>query len=96
MIISNLIGGVLIGSSSSLLMLLTGQILGISGFLSNIVDPSCPTNTNKAIFIIGLLSAGVLLPFEKSDVLMNGNVIAFSISGLFVGLGARYYTNNLD
>ena len=96
MLVNNLLGGFLIGSSSSLLMVLTGQILGISGFVSSIIDLTSPTNISKTVFIVGLISAGFLLPFEKSDVLMNGNLFYYSIAGLFIGLGARYFFSNLD
>ena len=54
-------GGALIGISASVLLLLNGQVAGISGILGGLVRPRAGETSWRALFIVGLLVGGVVL-----------------------------------
>jgi uncharacterized membrane protein YedE/YeeE len=51
------IGGLLIGLSSALLMLLTGRIAGISGIFGGLLTFGTPDRGWRVAFVLGLLAA---------------------------------------
>ena len=90
--ISALIGGVLIGLASSLLMLLAGRIAGISGILGGSLSLAAADKGWRLAFIAGLIAAPVLgglfghpLPAPQ----MPSNWLIIVVAGLLVGFGAR-------
>lgn len=86
------IGGVLIGLSATLLLLLTGRIAGISGIVWGALRG---INLNDKLwrwfFIIGMLIGAFLFhqltgrPFP----IVNDNYFLAAIAGVFVGLGVK-------
>ncbi len=86
-----LAGGALIGASASMLLLLNGQIAGISGILGGLVRPQPNETSWRALFVVGLLVGGLALlalrpsSFGASPVSLPMAVVA----GLFVGMGTR-------
>ena len=89
--ISGLVGGAIIGLATSLLMLLTGRIAGISGIFGGLVVSDTGDRGWRVAFIAGLIGAplcgaifGISLPHPSLPSL--GVVIA---SGLLVGVGSR-------
>jgi uncharacterized membrane protein YedE/YeeE len=91
-LISALLGGVLIGVASSLLMLLAGRIAGISGILGGSLTLATADKSWRLAFISGLIAAPVLgglmghpLPTPQ----MPSNWLLIVGAGLLVGFGAR-------
>jgi len=90
--ISALIGGLLIGSAASLMLLLKGRIAGISGIIGGLLHPSAGDASWRVLFLIGMMTAPLghllwtgRLPEITSDV-SNRTLI---MSGLLVGFGTR-------
>ncbi len=90
--IASLVGGVLIGAAAVLLMLSTGRIAGVSGFVSRLLPPYLDDLfAIRAAFVAGLVAA----PFIYS--LLTGTAIAptvatstplLIVAGLLVGFGS--------
>ncbi len=87
-----LLGGLLIGTASSLLLWGLGRIAGISGIYSSILSPS-KENYWKYSFIIGLVVGGFFLNYFFSEKLFNYQIMGSTqkviIAGLLVGFGTR-------
>lgn len=88
----SLFGGMLLGVSATLLLLLNGKVAGISGILGGLFTPKAQDTAWRWIFIIGLVVGGVFgvrlfaaeVPLQYSS--STGMLI---IAGLLVGLGTR-------
>lgn len=92
--IPSLLGGALIGLSSSLMLLLHGRIAGITGILGGAVDPETAPSERvwRLVFVAGLvLGAWVLLPFLPANfelgVMRSTPVLV--LAGILVGWGTR-------
>jgi uncharacterized membrane protein YedE/YeeE len=87
-----LIGGVLIGLSSSLMLWGLGRITGISGIYSSLFSLKFD-NFWKYSFLLGLLVGGIILhqlyPNELFDHQIPGSTSKVIIAGLLVGFGTR-------
>lgn len=90
--VSALIGGLLIGSSAALFVLLHGRIAGISGILGGLLRPARNDLGWRVAFLAGLLAAPLLyaavagaLPAVEIDTPVGLLVVA----GLLVGFGTR-------
>jgi uncharacterized protein len=90
--ISAAAGGILIGLAAMLLMLTTGRIAGVSGFLSRLLPPyedkQAPV---RLAFLFGLLSAPVIHGAASGSLLtldVTSNALLLIAAGLFVGIGA--------
>ena len=90
---SGLIGGLIIGASSTVLMFLHGKVTGISGILEGMIIFSPHDGMRWCwSYIAGLLSSGALLieyfpqAFNTIPTLNNTTLI---IAGLITGFGAR-------
>lgn len=86
----SLAGGMLIGLSASLLLLLNGRIAGISGIVGRLAQGS-HVGTN-AVFVAGLMFGPVLYGFiagqaPASTVTASWPLLV--IAGLLVGFGSR-------
>lgn len=85
-------GGVLIGLSAAMFVLLNGRIAGISGALGGLLRPKAGDIAWRAAFVGGLLSAPLLwalvapLPVPRID----AGDAALVVAGLLVGVGTRY------
>lgn len=90
--ITPLIGGVLIGLSSAILLKFLGRIAGISGIFESILGSYKKENTWKYFFIIGLVLGGLVMKlffpvfFNYS---FSANPVKIVIAGLLVGYGTR-------
>lgn len=90
--ISSLIGGILIGIASSIMLLLNGKIAGISGITKGIIssDTSAEDRKWRIFFISGLLLGGlgivVLMP-EMTAKFSEFSPVQIIIAGLLVGVG---------
>lgn len=85
-------GGVLIGLAAVLLMMTTGRIAGVSGFLSRLLPPYEDRQAQiRLAFVTGLLSApllyGALSSFPITINVTSNNALLIA-AGLLVGFGA--------
>ena len=86
----SLFGGMLIGLSAALLLLLNGRIAGISGIVGRLAQGAqVPAN---AAFLIGLLAGPVLFAIAFGrwpQVTIAASLPIILIAGLLVGFGTR-------
>lgn len=85
-------GGLLIGVAATLLMVTTGFIAGVSGFLSRLLPPiKDPDWFNRLTFIVGLMLAPWLVEAVSTSHLeidQNASILVVVIAGLLVGFGS--------
>lgn len=91
-LINGLAGGILLGLSAFLLLLLTGRIAGISGILGSLVTARPVESIWRGLFLAGMICGGLVYQ------LLPGDSIAFElqlsntwiiVAGLLVGIGTR-------
>jgi uncharacterized membrane protein YedE/YeeE len=90
--LSALAGGLLIGASAALFLVLNGRIAGISGIVGGLLHPNRSEIGWRVAFLVGLLTAplayrafgGVLPP-----VLLDAPLALLVVAGLIVGFGTR-------
>jgi uncharacterized protein len=90
--IASLVGGMLIGLSASLLLLCDGKIAGISGIVAGMLSPKKNDTWWRIIFVIGLLTGGLLLALLAPQTLaiaITRSPAALILAGLLVGFGTR-------
>jgi uncharacterized protein len=89
---ASLAGGVLIGISTALLLLLNGKIAGISGIVGGLLRPAGGDSGWRIAFILGLLAAplvyGLVMPLPA--VTIDADTATLIAAGLLVGVGTRY------
>ncbi|WP_457089877.1 YeeE/YedE family protein [Microvirga sp. P5_D2] len=90
--VSALIGGLLIGASAALFLVLNGRIAGISGILGGLIPPERGQAGWRLAFLAGMfiaplayVASGGSLPAIKLDASLSLLVVA----GLIVGFGTR-------
>lgn len=91
---SALIGGVLIGASATLMLLLTGRIAGVSGVFGGILEarPGSGDIGWRAAFLVGLVLGPALYELASAApvaVPVTAAVPTIVIGGLLVGVGTR-------
>jgi uncharacterized membrane protein YedE/YeeE len=90
--LSSVAGGVLIGLSAALMLLLSGRIAGISGIVGGLLRPTMGDIGWRTAFLLGLVVAPLVyaafapLPEVRIEA-GTGTLVA---AGLLVGLGTRY------
>ena len=90
--VSGLVGGLLIGLSAALLLLLNGRISGISGIVGGLLAPKNSDARWRAVFVAGLLlgafgyelAMGGAIPIR-----MQASLPVLVVAGLLVGFGTR-------
>jgi uncharacterized protein len=89
---SALAGGVLIGLSAAMFVLLNGRIAGISGVLGGLLRPARGDIGWRVMFVAGLLVAPLAhsLVVSVPQPLIEAGVAALIAAGLLVGIGTRY------
>ena len=92
-----LMGGILIGISSTIMLAWNGRITGISGMVHMIVTPRAGDVSWRWIFLIGMMGGGALYEYWLAP-LQSGlpqtpafefAPIAMIVGGLIVGFGTR-------
>jgi uncharacterized membrane protein YedE/YeeE len=82
-------GGALIGLAASLLLLLNGRVLGITGIVAGLAGPDARW---RALFVAGMILGGVavarVLPGAFTSTI-HLPVVPLVIGGLLVGFGTR-------
>ena len=87
---SAIFGGLIIGGSAVLLLKTHGRIAGISGILGHSIAPSGKREIWRISFILGMMTAGVLVASVAPELIQvaNGrNLLWLGIGGFLVGLG---------
>jgi len=87
----SLLGGMLIGLSTVMLLLLNGRIAGISGIVASLIQRG-PIATANAAFVAGLVLGPVLYRLwigEWPIMRIHGSLLLLAAAGLLVGFGTR-------
>jgi uncharacterized membrane protein YedE/YeeE len=90
--LSAAIGGVLIGLSAVLLMLLTGRIAGISGIFGGLLNLRGEDRGWRIAFIAGLILAPIIagaVGYGMAAPKLPANWVIIVVAGLLVGFGTR-------
>ncbi len=90
--ISGLLGGMLIGLASALMLWGAGRIAGISGIFGGLLTPARGEIGWQALFIAGMILGGLAWPFITGDPLPVDLQVSWPvmlIAGLLVGFGTR-------
>lgn len=85
-----IIGGVLIGVASALMLILNGRVAGIAGIYNGILDLTKKDTAWRVAFVAGLVLAGVLFFQIAPELFVNESkrsTPVIIISGLLVGFG---------
>ena len=86
-----LLGGILIGVSSILLMASLGRIAGISGIVGAALGPAGADRQWRRAFLLGLLLPGAVLSLASARPAIDftAGPMTLLIAGLLVGFGTR-------
>ncbi|RDI59985.1 YeeE/YedE family protein [Microvirga subterranea] len=90
--VSALVGGMLIGGSAALILILNGRVAGISGILGGLLPPSRGDVSWRIAFLAGLLLAPVIYrAFGGAipPITVEASVPVLAIAGFLVGFGTR-------
>ena len=90
--VSGLVGGLLIGLSVTLMLLLNGRIAGISGIVGGLLAPKDEDTGWRVAFVAGLLigaMAYILAVGGPAPVDVLASPPAILVGGLLVGFGTR-------
>lgn len=87
----SLLGGLLIGASVSLLLLLDGRLAGISGILGGLLRPRPREWTWRALFVGGLVAGGLAARAIAPGAIgpVETPLPTLLLAGLAVGFGTR-------
>jgi hypothetical protein len=90
-IVPSLLGGVLIGGATAMLLLLNGRVAGISGIVGGLVRPEANEWRWRALFVAGLVSTAFVLRAVGTEPI--GTIAAplpvLVVAGLLVGFGTK-------
>ncbi len=84
-----LLGGALIGLAATLLLLLNGRVLGITGIVAGLLGRDAPW---RVLFILGMIAGAIALVALRPDAMAVGvrlTTPALIGGGLLVGFGTR-------
>lgn len=87
-----LAGGLLIGTSAALMLLLKGRIAGISGIIGGLLHASQGDASWRALFLIGMMTAPLwvmLATGQLPQVHAAASDRTVVLAGLLVGFGTR-------
>jgi hypothetical protein len=89
---SGIIGGLLIGFASVLLLLANGRIAGISGIFGGLLPPARGDLASRVLFVSGLILGGLLWPVIANRPMrfeLPVGLTTVVVAGFLVGLGTR-------
>ena len=88
-----LIGGILIGLSSTIMLLSLGKITGISGiFATSLLEKFNKENSWRYFFLVGLVGGGFLMKILRPDLFsyqLSDSIPLVILGGFIVGFGTR-------
>ncbi|PFG58155.1 hypothetical protein ATG66_0694 [Vibrio sp. ES.051] len=88
----SLFGGILLGISATILLLINGKVAGISGIMNGIMSPKKGDYSWRLLFALGMIAGGLIsvlmlgIAVPSTANLSLGMVIT---AGLLVGIGTR-------
>lgn len=88
----SLIGGVFLGLSATLLLMINGKVAGISGIVNGILSPKRNDLFWRLLFLIGMVAGGALSVIVIGVEIPSTESIptfVLVIAGLLVGFGTR-------
>lgn len=88
----SILGGIIIGSAVSLLLLFNGRVTGISGIVGSLLKKDSTEKDWRIAFVTGLFIGGLVLRFVNPnafDILTSATLIDYVIAGLLVGFGTQ-------
>lgn len=89
---ASLIGGMLIGAASLVLLLFNGRIAGVSGIFAGVLRPGSENFGWQAAFLAGLIGGGTVLGVLRPELFASAWLAAPAVTvlaGLLVGFGTR-------
>jgi uncharacterized membrane protein YedE/YeeE len=90
--LASALGGLLLGVASSVLFLVNGRILGISGVVGEIPSARSGDRAWRAVFLLGLLTGGIaIFAVDRGALALAAEQsVPFAIAaGVLVGIGTR-------
>ncbi|ELR65525.1 Putative transmembrane protein [Photobacterium marinum] len=87
-----LLGGMLLGVSAVLLLMVNGRVAGISGIVAGLLKPQKGEFSWRFLFVLGMILAGLIAPylgFDFPQTLPVTSTLMLVIAGLLVGLGTK-------
>ena len=90
--VSGLVGGLLIGLATALMMLFNGRIAGISGIVGGLLARKGSEVGWRAVFIVGLLVGALVYMLATGGALpvnIQASLPTMVVAGLLVGFGTR-------
>ncbi|MEZ8824351.1 YeeE/YedE family protein [Vibrio amylolyticus] len=89
--LESLFGGMLLGVSATLLLLVRGKVAGISGIVGEFFSSEFRENGWRVFFLLGMILSGLLLtPFDFFlPELLESNLIVIALAGVLVGFGTK-------
>jgi len=87
-----LLGGMLIGAASVIVLKAHGRVAGVSGILGTLLRPTAGDTGWRVAFGVGLLGAGVIAGVvspQSMSVAGAPGVVPVAIAGVLVGFGTR-------
>lgn len=90
--VSGLIGGLLIGLATTLLLSLNGRIAGISGIVGGLIARKGSEVVWRAVFVVGLLLGAFIYMLVTNSVLpvrIQASLPIMVVAGLLVGFGTQ-------
>jgi uncharacterized membrane protein YedE/YeeE len=93
--LASLLGGIVLGLASAILILFNGRILGISGILGGLITPRMGDVGWRLSFLLGMAAApAVFARLAPANFLSASRIDAgyglIAVAGLLAGLGTRY------
>lgn len=88
----SLFGGILLGVSATVLLLVNGKVAGISGIMNGIMSPKKGDYSWRLLFAVGMIVGGfvsVLLLGVAVPSTANLSMGLVLVAGLLVGIGTR-------
>lgn len=91
-LLQSFLGGTLIGAAATILLLLNGQVAGVSGIAGNLLRLPSANTAWRILFVLGLLLGPVLYRFTFDrwpTVALQASWPVLIAGGLLVGFGTR-------
>ena len=91
----SLSGGLLLGVSAAMFILVNGRVLGISGIVGGLLVPKKGDAGWRIAFLLGMAAAPLIFrmlmpPDMVQAPRMDAGYLSVVVAGLLVGLGTRY------
>ena len=86
----SIIGGAILGLAASLFLLFSGRVTGVSGITAGILKSQCTDRTWRLLFVIGLLSGGMIYQYARPQVfqiISRATIYDYMLAGFLVGIG---------